>query len=314
MLRRIALISSLVLATSTAVVATPAARASHGALDRGQRSWMSPDANPKHAWLYVAGDHDNTVWVYDIGGPATRLIGTITNGVSLPGGIALDAQGDLYVPNENAATVTVYAPGATMPTLTLTGTNVPQCVAVASDGTVYVANRGSSAGISVYPAGQSTPSQNITSSLLPNPNQIVFDPGGTLYISDTQTGISILPPGPSQTVTSLNLQNLPSTPSGVTIDPSNGDVYVSTALQSNNQVSLYPAGQQTPSKIKKVPFGGLDFLAFGQLRGHDSVFVPDAGGNMVWVLKPSLRGAPGMIGTKSGTLATSVAFKPAGIP
>lgn len=301
---------ALALGTPTGVVAGSVVRPVYaaGAVASG---WMSPNARPRHQWLYVAGRNDVTI--YDLNFNGTPQIGRIREGISTPGGIALDLSGTLYVPNENAATVTVYPPGAKFPSLTLTGTSNPEGVAVDSAGNVWVSNRGSSPGISVYPAGQTTPSQYLTSTLITSPDQLIFDSGGTLYISGGNGDISILPPGPSQTITPLGLSDVGPVPAGIAIDPQTGNLIVGDATEPPCLLSLYLAGQTTPRRQRTLDYGGLDFLGMGFLGKKEVVFVPNSQGNFVEAFKPSLKGDP-LLTVSTESVAISVAFKPAGVP
>jgi hypothetical protein len=278
----------------------------------GSHGWFASNANAKHPWLYVASANDITV--YDLGSVGSPLLATITQGVSTPGGIALDAHGTLYVPNETANTVTVYPARATTPSMTLTGADNPVGVAVAANGDVYVSNRDSNPGVFVYLKGQTTPSKHITSSLLMIPNQVTFDSMGTLYISDNNSGVSVLPPGSSQTVTSLHLTGYGSVTGGVIVDPLTGNLLVSDSTPPPDYISLYGPGQQGPTRTRTLHFGGLDFLAIGTVRGVEEVFVPNSQGNFIYVLKPNLIGNPGVITTASNRVAISVAFKAGGVP
>jgi DNA-binding beta-propeller fold protein YncE len=129
------------------------------------QGWIARDANPQHAWLYVNGEDNNVVFIYDLEKIGFPEIGKITAGVIAPFGMAVDAQGTLYVVNQHGSgsapgTVTVYPAGSTTPSLTIAkGLNNPQGVAVDANGNVYVTNRGPAPGIAVYAAGQTTLSQ-----------------------------------------------------------------------------------------------------------------------------------------------------------
>jgi DNA-binding beta-propeller fold protein YncE len=273
--------------------------------------WIAPDADPNHAWLYVS--NASAITAYDIENDRFRQVEKITSGISSPGGIALDAAGVLYVPNENAATVTVYPPGATTPSLTLTGTDAPEGVAVDMTGNVFVCNRGSKPGISVYAPGETEPAERITSELLQVPDQLLFDAGGTLYITDTANGVLTLAPG-SQTLQQLHLGDLPVTPSGLAIDPATGNIYVSGATQPPDFLSLYQAGQADPTKTRRVEYGGLDFLETGMFHKKAVLFAPDSQGPFVDAFRMDLKGKPLTIPIASKAIAVSVAYKAPNVP
>src|SRR5579863_9643595 len=102
-----------VLVGSSVAGASVVPRGSHG-LNHG---WMARDANPKHPWLYVAGFSNNVVNIYDQQRYGTPLIGSLTQGMNNPCGLALDPQGTLYVTNDGANTVEIFPAGATAPSL-----------------------------------------------------------------------------------------------------------------------------------------------------------------------------------------------------
>ena len=144
---------------------------------------------PSKQLVYVASDYSSTgaVYVYSAKGQAQKPIATITNGIATPGGLAVDASGNLYVANASNNTVTVYAPGQTTPSATYSqGISTPMDVAVGNDGTVYVANEtggGSYSGsISEYPSGSMTPNATI---LLANEYAfaVALDSSNALYVS-----------------------------------------------------------------------------------------------------------------------------------
>ncbi len=125
--------------------------------------------------------------VYSSEGQGQAPIETITDGISVPQGLAVDSNDNLYVANSGNNTVTVYPPDTTTPTVTYsTGVSVPYGVAVGSDGTVYIANEtGSASGtgsVTEYPSGSMTP--NLTISL---PYKYAFnvalDSSNHLYVS-----------------------------------------------------------------------------------------------------------------------------------
>src|ERR1700733_8222750 len=62
--------------------------------------WIARDANPRHPWLYVATQND--IVAFDL--KRRVQVGKITDSINSPGGIALDASGALYVPNETRGT------------------------------------------------------------------------------------------------------------------------------------------------------------------------------------------------------------------
>lgn len=138
--------------------------------------------------VYVSSQASSTgaVYIYSRKGQGQAPIGTITDGISSPEGLAVDSSGNLYVANSGDSTVTVYPPGQTTPSATYSsGVSAPFGVAVGRDGTVYVANVGSPSGggsITEYPAGSMTPNLTIA---LPGESAIsvALDSSNRLYTS-----------------------------------------------------------------------------------------------------------------------------------
>src|SRR5580704_18280297 len=93
MTRYIVLVFVSLLLSTAAAAANVGISHQHRAGSQRHDGWMGPDANPAHAWLYVSGSNDITV--YDLKRLGTPRVGRITQGISSPGGIALDASGTL---------------------------------------------------------------------------------------------------------------------------------------------------------------------------------------------------------------------------
>lgn len=94
------------------------------------------------------------------------VAGTLT-GLSLPGGVAVDTAGNVYVANFGAQNIPVYAKGSTTVIRTLDDSgHLPIDVKVDRNGTVYVANlqdaNASSGSISVFARGSTTVTRVIT--------------------------------------------------------------------------------------------------------------------------------------------------------
>jgi hypothetical protein len=263
----------------------------------------------RHPWLYVAVNYPFAIEIFDLGQEGTPLIETITQGLNYPAGIALDSGGTLYVPNQAANDVTVYAPGDTSPSLTLTGVNAPQGVVVDAQGDVFVCYRGDGGGIAAYPAGQTTPSQLITSGLMTMPNQLAFGSDGTLYVSDNVNGVLTIAPGTSNVV-SLGLESLAPQPSGIAIDQVTQAIFVSSATMLTLQE--YKPGKKKPSKTFWLPNNAC-FISIGVIRGDgEKVFAPNCGAGEVYVYPSTLKKVR-TIRTTTGNLDNAV-LKPAGVP
>ena len=95
--------------------------------------------------------------------PNGMLAKQLTNGLTTPTGLFVDAQSNLWVADASGAAL--FPPGADSPTRTLSDPNqFPADVASAADGTVYVANFESTGtygpgSVSVYPPGHNRPTR-----------------------------------------------------------------------------------------------------------------------------------------------------------
>jgi len=109
------------------------------ALSYGQAAFAAP-AVPGH--IYVSDDATGAVYGYALspsdGVPYGRAV-FVVGGFKSPRGLAVDGAGYLYVTDEGAQMLTVFAPPATTPIYTLAFHNVkPSAVAVDSKGFIYV--------------------------------------------------------------------------------------------------------------------------------------------------------------------------------
>jgi sugar lactone lactonase YvrE len=132
------------------------------------------------------GRNVGAVDIYPAQGQTQPRIGRIVNGISAPAGIATDTSGALYVANSGNNTVTVYPPGQTAPSVTYRrGISDPYSVAIAKDGTVYVANAistPSNAGdITEYKPRSTAPNLTITNPG-ESPVSVALDARNNLYV------------------------------------------------------------------------------------------------------------------------------------
>lgn len=130
-----------------------------------------------------------------------RVITGQGSGLATPIGIALDANGDLYVANETAGStgigsVTEYAPGASgaaAPVATIAGSSTliaePRGLAL-SNGSIYVVNGlPGSTSITLYPQGANgnvAPTRTISgpNTMLAGPNGVAVDATGAIYVTN----------------------------------------------------------------------------------------------------------------------------------
>ncbi len=177
----------------------------------------------------------------------SRVLGS-ANGVTGPGGIAVDKNGMLYVSNaasgsflhRTAAAITEYLPGATTPKYKITGSSIvsPQGLAVDATGKVYLAQ---SSGINVYGSGnQTAPLRTISDPSLGNPTAIVFDAASGMYVIDqANNDIAYFAPGSTSVTNTLTYADFGNKLSSMMFDPS-GNLWVS--IVNTNTIHQFAAG------------------------------------------------------------------------
>ena len=199
----------------------------------------------------------------DVYGPSgEKQLRTLTGVASFPGRPAIDAQGDLYVPNFDTfpGGVVVYAPGAKKPTRAIqNGIGFPKVLAFDSSGNLYVLNGTFRFGsnVTVYAAGTGTLIRTISKGMK-NAYTMALDSHDNVYVAnDAARGV------PNQVfvyaagTTSLlrSIVNGVKYPVGLAFDAS-GNLYVANAPKRGATVTVYAPGASDPSntfKLKESP-------------------------------------------------------------
>jgi sugar lactone lactonase YvrE len=185
--------------------------------------------------------------------PSTVPTATLT-GLSAPYGLAFDQNGNLFVANYSANTVSEFAPGHTTPTATLTGLFGPTYLAFDHNGNLFVSNEGTSdngSTVSEFAPGATTPTATLTG--VSCPAGLAFDSSGNLFVADfgydNGTTVSEFAPGatsPKATLTGVFV------PNGLIFD-SNGDLFVSNTYANNTsfapgtKVTEFSPGSTSPT-------------------------------------------------------------------
>jgi len=192
-------------------------------------------------------------------------VSSVATGLSTPQGLAFDAQGNLYVVNEEGGTVTKITPQGAASTFA-SGFFVPIALAFDSQGNLYVGDAETNSVSKVTPQGQIS-----TVASVPNfPAALAFDAHGNLFVVGYNAG----------TVSEITPQNvlttLPytfSTPSGLAFD-AQGNLYVA----SHNAGTVSKITPQGMLSTLAVTFQGPTALAF-DARGN--LFVINSGNDTV---------------------------------
>lgn len=140
---------------------------------------------------YGGNNSEVLVFAHD----SSKILGTISTGVSDPQSLAFDASDTLYVADTNRNVVGVYPRGATMPLRKITsGVRTPTALGLDPSGNLYVANNTAST-VTVYAPGKSKPSRTISSGIS-GPTTLTLDASGTLYVANRRT-VTVYAPGSS---------------------------------------------------------------------------------------------------------------------
>lgn len=225
--------------------------------------WLSPGAKSGGGLLYVSGGVSSSeVAIFRQKGNNQPPLGEITLGLDGAFGLFVDKQRNLCVANLVNGTVTVYPPGNTAPSQTLTGAGAPLSVVVSRDGTVFVASEGSVNGpprgsVLEYLKGHTKPSKTIVAFGNETfPSGLALDSADNLYVAFNQSqGASfgregqVLEFSPSS-LTGRNLGIGVGHTGGLTIDKSNDLVLVD---QGNGRrfppaIDVFRPGKTSPFK------------------------------------------------------------------
>jgi sugar lactone lactonase YvrE len=185
------------------------------------------------------------------------------------GGIALDANGNIYATSGSAADgqnhVVIYsrvANGNAIPIATIAGTDTgllgPVAVTLDASGKIYVANffnppRGAAASsITIYPPGGSGDARPVATIAGPqtgitSASAIAVDSAGAIYVANVSGSVVIFPPGASGNIPpqrSISGSNTGLTgPNGIAVDAA-GNIYVSNYANGGEAGSIvvFPPG------------------------------------------------------------------------
>ncbi len=255
-------------------------------------------ANP----LQVAVDTDGNVYVtsvgatsvtkFTLGASGTYTASTVSNAaITLPQGIAVDANNNLYVADKTSGDVFEIAAGtafSTVQPLTTVATGLTNPVGLSFDGmgNLLIADKGAPGvyrvtnvnGVytqTLYAAGSGSPTVTIAGL---TPVAVAGDPAGDVYVQDATSksvlNIPVSQAGPTSTTVLAGL----TAPSGLAVD-GNGVVYSADASGSITQVlrnaAVLAFGTSTSTTLGATYENAGNINATGfQVAGQDSAEFP----------------------------------------
>jgi sugar lactone lactonase YvrE len=280
--------------------------------------------------------------------PATPPVAPASTGLDRPTALSVTKNGDLLIANQGTNQILRRLPDGTLQVVAGTGTagyggdggpaaqaelNTPSGIAVAPDGTIYVADTVNNRVRAISPSGTISTFAGDGSSAIRNgqlkvgpsgvpaidaaladPLSVAFGPQGQLYVADS-AGIQVIPP--DRLLTTLTPSGLDplifGTPgellaSAITVDPM-GDIYVAD-FSPKELVELSPTGAVLHSWVAYVTDAGLATAPDGSILVADyGWFSVDrvADGQLTRIASFSLDSIPGITGAfrPSGVVVTS---------
>jgi uncharacterized protein (TIGR03437 family) len=235
--------------------------------------------------VYIADRENHRIRRVDTDGVITTVAGTGVAGNRGDGGLAtlaqlngptsvsLDGAGNLYVTDTGNHRVRKFTPGGVM--LAVAATVGPIDTAPDTAGNVYIAD--ASAG-RIYFAATSGVVVPLLDGLQ-SPGGVALDSGGNLFVSDTAAG-RVFKRSASGSMEEFGAGRWIS-PRGIAISPK-GDVFV--ADSGLGQVLRVSASGSITPVVVNGPMGTPWDVAIGS---GGKLYVADAAGNRVWVLRPS---------------------------
>ena len=197
--------------------------------------------------------------VTETGTPAPAASDYAT-GINNPGGVAVDAAGNVYTNETGTGNVLKLAADGTKTTFATGSTSGLQGLTFDASGNLYVSQQNANTILKVTPNGTvSTFTTGVTS-----PTDLTFDPAGNLYAATATGGvIDEVTPGGTVTTYASGLGAV----TGVAFDGKSGVLYASTGF-TQRVVQVAPNGgavtDYVPARSISTP-SGLDLDAAGNL-------------------------------------------------
>jgi hypothetical protein len=250
------------------------------------RAFVSPAIKRAGIKRFVSDYVHNAVYIYGAAGTRDTRIATLS-GFTNPSGLATDASGNLYVANEGAANILVFAPPYTGAPTTLNDPGqLPVDVAVDSHGDVAACNLYATSGfgsVSFYAAGSTNPTSTVSSASVAEVYFCAFDASGNLYLDGVDYGNYHFTAGEivgginGTTIAALTTGNPINYPGGVQVT-TGGQIAI---MDQGPGPAIYtynpPVSGSLGSPIATTPLGGsFDPVSFAFDKGTMHASTADA--------------------------------------
>lgn len=248
-----------------------------------EKAFVSPELKTNVPKRFFSDFALNAVYIF--GG--RMHLGTLT-GFTNPSGLATDASGNLYVANEGAANILVFAPPYnTSPTTLNDPGQYPADVAVDSHGNVAACNlyaTSAPGNVTFYTAGSTNPKNTLSSASLGEVYFCAFDGNGNLYLDGIDSTYSYFVAGEivggisGTAITTLTTSNTILYPGGVAVTTGGQVAFMDQGPGSAIYTYNPPVSGSLGSPVTTTPLSGAsDPVSFAFDKTMTSVITADAG-------------------------------------
>ncbi len=226
------------------------------------------------------------------------IVTTLAGSLRSPAGVATDNNGDVFVTDSSANTVTEYPAGGGAATAVSTGSltlNAPNGIAVDGAGDLFIADAGNNRVVEIPAVGGTlaTGSAAALNLTLKSPQGVAVDRAGDLFVANTGGNSLVYVPQVNGTLVVGLAQNSATSlnaPSAITVDPL-GTVYV--AETGNADVLSFAA-----------PFGSASQVVVESGFGNPTGLATDASGSLF--VADTTDGSVTRFANLGGNLSTSL--------
>jgi hypothetical protein len=236
------------------------------------RGWLRAGSH-MGSLIYVAADR-NEVLIFPESGFNPAPIGAITDQVTLPYGLFVDRNRNLYVANSH--TVTAYHPGAISPYIIYSDLDGPMYIVKDRANRLYAANHNGT--VSEYLPGQTEPDRMLQTPGV-EADGINVDDAGNLYVAYRDaSGLGSIEEFSATSRNGRILGMRLNQPQGLQLDHSGNILVVETG--GKHVVDIFTPGEKSPSQVVKAANGVTQIVL---REANEQMYVSNYNNDYVYV-------------------------------